>query len=547
MTATKKRAILYAGCVLLVVGALWIAARPIPTPGPFPTRAEGPDKDGRIRFYRSAQCEWSKLPAAADDPSSPSPTMTYSAFRTTAIVDPETHVPYDPGSSRLDCNPQDVRHTFTLKKHEFILGEPIVVTYKVWLEGPGVWKEFTRGNYRSRGRDDNFLFLMRDERGEWVQDPQPKRSGMGGGLCDTPSITSLRPFKDTEAVQRWCAIERPGTYDLYCLVMGVSSSMMGDTVDLSEARKTQITPVLPPGHTLDESGGRIIDTATGKTSEKYSIGTDCCWDATHKSEAEASEKPVVSPLIEFMPPELLGFIEQFEKADKRLHEIASTDSNEKYFETMDEAEFLGEKVAHLYDACSCAHFRITIVEGSEQQRKDMVDEYTKLALSEVTGDDYTAYAVQDAMAFSRQTDFLPFFKTHPDLLESCIRIRGLHANPNVDALAMALDMPDSKFTDWTWMQPDDNPRMIDNAISLLTHDSATVRLRALCLLERWGGEHFGVVPVTSEKSTVSAERGTAEQSLWRAWWAQHKNHFKARDETPKCRRRPIGASKASSG
>jgi hypothetical protein len=388
---------------------------------------------------------------------------------------------------------------------------------------------------------------MRDEHGEWVQDPQPKRGGMGGGLFDIPIITSLRPFKDTEAVQRWCAIERPGTYDLYCLVMGVSSSMMGDIADRSEAKKTQIAHVLPPGHTFDVGRGRIIDAATGKTSEKYSIMTDCYWDTSHKSKSKTSDKPVVSPLIEFMPPELLDFIDQFEKADKRLREIASTGANEQVYESMNEAEFLGEKAAHLYDACSYAHFRITIVEGSEQQRKEMVDEYVTLALSEVTGDDYTAYAVQDAMAFSRQTDFLPFFKTHPDPLESCIRIRGLHANPSVDALAMALDIPDSKFTDWSWMQPDDNPRMIDNSISLLTHDSATVRLRALCLLERWSGEHFGVVPVTSEKSAVSTERGAAEQSLWRAWWAQHKDHFKAHEETSMCRQRPIGDSKAPNG
>ena len=54
--------------------------------------------------------------------------------------------------------------------------------FRIELDGKGEWREPVGGNYRARGRDDNFFFLMRHEDGTWVRDPYaPIDFSMGGG------------------------------------------------------------------------------------------------------------------------------------------------------------------------------------------------------------------------------------------------------------------------------------------------------------------------------------------------------------------------------
>jgi hypothetical protein len=139
------------------------------------------------------RAEWLPL-----SPSSDTPGTTRSALRTLRAIDPESEESYDRSKDVFRCNPTDLRRAFLLEKEEFLLGEPLLVEFRITLDGPGEWREPVGGNYRARGRDDNFLFLMRHEDGTWVRDQMSacahgrgKRSIMTG-VATTPSAQLLR-------------------------------------------------------------------------------------------------------------------------------------------------------------------------------------------------------------------------------------------------------------------------------------------------------------------------------------------------------------------
>jgi hypothetical protein len=107
---------------------------------------------------------------------------------------------------------------FRLEKAEFLLGEPIVVELSARTDGPGSWREEVGGANRARRRDDNFIFLARSLDGEWADDPQEvPDSTFGGGLAGYETFDKDHPLSRWLAVQRWCRITRPGSYDLFCI------------------------------------------------------------------------------------------------------------------------------------------------------------------------------------------------------------------------------------------------------------------------------------------------------------------------------------------
>jgi hypothetical protein len=101
----------------------------------------------------AAREEWFPLPQVPNNP-------TRAAISIWREIDIHSRKPVN-RLEQLSCKIEDIRTSFHLEKTEFLLGEPILVEYRLALQGPGEWKLLYGGNYRARGRDDNFLFLMR--------------------------------------------------------------------------------------------------------------------------------------------------------------------------------------------------------------------------------------------------------------------------------------------------------------------------------------------------------------------------------------------------
>jgi hypothetical protein len=137
-----------------------------------------------------------------------------SALRIRRALDPAGR-PYDASLTALGCQPADLRRSFQLPKNDYLLGEPLIVEMRISLEGPGIWREPVGGNYRAHGRDDNFAFLLRREDGTFVPDPYAPFEGLGGGLSSTYPVQQGAPGSHWLAVQRWAAIDRAGTYELF--------------------------------------------------------------------------------------------------------------------------------------------------------------------------------------------------------------------------------------------------------------------------------------------------------------------------------------------
>src|SRR5215471_16230769 len=166
-------------------------------------------------YYRHAG--WIMAPAMADDPNAPEPTITHSVLQSLLqAVEPETGKPYQGTVDPPTCKPSDLRIAFRLEKKEFLLGEPLLVEFRVELDGPGYY-EWSIGGNSTLGRDDTFSFLMRNHDGTVVQDPYEKPKFYGGGLTFQHEVKNGAPVTSWLAIQRWCAIDRPGTYDLYCV------------------------------------------------------------------------------------------------------------------------------------------------------------------------------------------------------------------------------------------------------------------------------------------------------------------------------------------
>jgi hypothetical protein len=124
------------------------------------------------------------------------------------------------------------RRTFRLESSEVLLGEPILVEFRVEMEGPGVWAEPVSGSSRGMGRLGEGVFLMRHEDGSWVPDTFEGIERMSlGGTGGTAEVKQGQPHSRWLAVQQWCAIERPGVYQLYAFGWGPDTlPKVGDSI-----------------------------------------------------------------------------------------------------------------------------------------------------------------------------------------------------------------------------------------------------------------------------------------------------------------------------
>ena len=75
-----------------------------------------------------------QAPPAGDPP-------TFSAAPVSRVLDPASGKPYDRSNEGLGCDPAGLRRTFRLESADVLLGEPILVEFRIEMDGEGRWRE----------------------------------------------------------------------------------------------------------------------------------------------------------------------------------------------------------------------------------------------------------------------------------------------------------------------------------------------------------------------------------------------------------------------
>ena len=159
------------------------------------------------------------------DPAFPDHPETVSVIPIIRPTDPVTGRAATGDIDASGCDLTKLRRTFRLEKREFLLGEPIIVEFRVENDGPGTWYETYGGDYRGTGRPDKYSLELRAAGGASVPDPYAVVTpGLSGGVNPRRAVTSGsepgsgRGGRATKwlPVQRWCAVTQPGRYDLTC-------------------------------------------------------------------------------------------------------------------------------------------------------------------------------------------------------------------------------------------------------------------------------------------------------------------------------------------
>jgi len=429
------------------------------------------------------RAEWLPLSPSADKPDGGMCSMTRSALRILRTVTPDTGKPYDDSNDVFDCNPADLRRTFRLKKKECLLGEPILVEFRIELNGLGEWREPIGGNYRARGRDDNFLFLMRHEDGTWVRDLYAPIDYYMGGISTSYQVKQNQPQSHWLPVQRWCAISRPGTYELYCFQAAHGHTLVGQR----EALLAAIPEELKKFHSLD-ADCVLIDSQTGKRSERYSL------IPTWRRDIDRG----VSPLTEVIPENVAEYA-------ARSWGVRNT------------ADF--------------AYFNITIKQGSEMERSRMVEHWTKIAEST---DEHRMRmgqesAARQAIRFAQQDDFLPligkWIAAPADAAPA--NFYGLAMRPNPEATAMLLKAGTANAIEaMYYLHSARIPDVIPQLIKWLTHEDDRVRAQVETRLCTWTGQAFHRNWQGYHHQRPTLEEGRRMRPMWQEWWEKNKSGFK---------------------
>ncbi len=155
---------------------------------------------------------------------------------------------------------------FFLPRQELVLGEPVLVEYRVWTEGQP-WLETMGGRYRGSGRDDNFVLLLQRGDGSWVDDPYGQVMNLGG-LSTKVEARKGKTLHHWLPLQRWCALREPGEYTLYALHWRNDHTVWG--------RERAINAQLPERFRFEETKG-LIDVSTGQPSETHQLNLK--WDS----------------------------------------------------------------------------------------------------------------------------------------------------------------------------------------------------------------------------------------------------------------------------
>jgi hypothetical protein len=422
---------------------------------------------------------WTLTEPTPDDPKSNDPTLTHAVFQLLMqSVDPVSGEPYDEAAPQPTCDPADLRVRFRLEKKEFLLGEPILVELGVQLDGPGHYPWSIGGNSNARGRDDNFTFIMRRADGSIVADPYGKEDFSLGGILSGHDVKRGSPSSQWLAVQRWCAIDQPGAYDLYCISGNYHQQTTGEVKARTAALPEELRREVYIG-----DNGELMDVGTGKPSNRYQL-------ALRHQNLDSQE----SPLRKELPPD-----------------IAPPNSG------------FG----------AVAHFKITIRPGTEEENERMVDRWLKdIEPASARAHNMMGAGRQDAafeaIWFARQGLFIPE-------IARWLSDPELSSKGYLDALAMRPDQigmqlleraqPAQAVNAFDRLDIAEIPEAIPLCIEWLTNPDNTVRADAEACLIRWTHQSFDHNWPGYHYQRPTLEEGQAMQVRWREWWKHNKDSF----------------------
>lgn len=400
-----------------------------------------------------------------------------SAVAVERAYDPVTGLPH--GSlDELGAAPGDLVRRFVLAQDSFLVGEPIVAELEVALEGPGTWKEPIGGNYRARGRDDNFLFVMVPERGA-VPDPYGPERIMMGGISTTYEVTRGEPQSYFHAVQRYSAVHAPGRYDLYCIRFAGSHEAIG----WREALATALERKVGGAYRLAPEGNDLL-LPNGEPSGK---SVSPAW--------VREPSPTPSPIAASLPPAVRAVLPEPEQ--QRVQDFA--------------------------------HFEVELRVGSASERAAMVKRWSSVAESTQrqmrAG---RAEATRQAIWFDRGPDFLPVLERWLDAKADVPPqdLAGLAMRPS----SVALDLLLRKGGEYGLAAASHIPRnlvstAVPRVIAKLDDPNDGVRSYAFNALTSWTGERFGASWSGFRQGQPTVEEGRALQATADSWWKTHRDGF----------------------
>lgn len=429
---------------------------------------QDPDDPSTLRVHVPTRFEWHEVEAL---PGSLAAVEIERAVRADGT-------PYDSSFDTFGTSPSSIRRGFVLEREEWLLGEPLLVEFRVELreelEGSETWIEHHGGNYRARGRDDNFVFVLRRSDGLIVPDIFPDDGSKVrwiGGMIGTEEVTAERPLSLWLPVQHYLAITEPGVYDLYCLGF---AGLGRRTAGMRQALADAIPEPYKQTHTLAEDDyGQLVEISTGEPVDLRLLPS-------------VSRTTVLdSPLAPRLP----------------------------------------EPVKRATGVTDFAHFRVVIRPPSETERQAMVEAWT----AETKAKTMRADAVVDAIWFARQSDFLPLIERWLEKggghfgygsLQDGLALRGTKA-----ARDLLITRGDKVGIAALRLLPDSHVRAtIPELIELLGYDDVAIRYEAFQLLVYWTGQHFGA-PLDDPDGLWLMLEGPHLQEQFRRWWADHRATF----------------------
>lgn len=415
--------------------------------------------------------EWIELPKSA------LPAGNRAAVGIRRAVDPASQKPYDGTFDKLGADPRQLVRSFRLADRQLLLGEPIVVEHQVALRGSGTWQEPIGGNYRARGRDDNFFFVMVHADGTRVPDPYGPERWMMGGISTTIKVQDGKPMSYWHAVQRYVAVDRPGRYDLYCLEFQHGHEVVGWRAGMAAALQHEAGG----RYVLGPEGNELLH-PDGKPAGKR---VSPAWD----------ERPSPSPLFAQLPAALRGALDR-----RELEALAGF-----------------------------AHFVVEVRAGSPAEQRAMVARWEPLAVTTnrmMQAD--RAEAARQAIWFARQNDFLPSLERWLDAKRDTPPqdLTGLAMRPDKRALDLLLRKGGAYGMSALRHVPTPLvagaiPRVIDR----LDDPTDQIRSYAFGALSQWTGERFGAEWPGYHAGRPTIEEGRRLKPTIRAWWQQHRKGF----------------------
>lgn len=150
----------------------------------------------------------------------------------------------------------DMRRGFHLERREILLGEPLLVEFRIEIDGPGVWHEPINTHVVPDVcvLDGDFkVFMRQHEDDSWVADECVSSPPIGfwshaSGM--KKDVTSEAPYSHWLPVQTWLAIEHPGTYDLYAVRFSPSVDYQTGLPRVDEGQDA--APLIPVPNELGE-------------------------------------------------------------------------------------------------------------------------------------------------------------------------------------------------------------------------------------------------------------------------------------------------------